>query len=60
MAASLSLAVDFADKESRSAYFEWLEDRVLRAIRSLDPDAYQKLIEQLKGLIVNAAGADGE
>jgi hypothetical protein len=60
MAASLSLAVDFADRESRSAYFEWLEDRVLRAIRSLDPDAYQRLIEQLKSLIVNAAGADGE
>jgi hypothetical protein len=60
MTASLALAIELSDSESRAAYFEWLEDRVLKAIRTLDPDAYRGIAEQVKNYIVSGVGDDGQ
>jgi precorrin-4 methylase len=56
MVVSLAMAIELDDKQVRAAYFDWLEDRVLKRIRSLDPQIYHAVMEQAKALIV--AGAD--
>jgi hypothetical protein len=54
------LAIELSDNASRAAYFEWLEDRVLKAIRTLDPDAYRGIVEQVKNYIVSGVDDDGQ
>lgn len=56
----LALPTIFGERESRQAYWTWLDERVLNRIRRLDPSRYEAIVEHVKLFILklSAAGDD--
>jgi hypothetical protein len=60
MTAGLMLPIELSDVELRGAYNEWLDERILGPIRTLEPERYQGVIEHVRSLILNIARNDNE
>lgn len=57
MTASLALPLELTDAADRSAYNDWLEKRLLEALRATAPDHYAAMVEYVKTLILGVGEA---
>ncbi|HVY82725.1 MAG TPA: SMEK domain-containing protein [Steroidobacteraceae bacterium] len=60
MTASLMLPIELTQANVRQAYNEWLEQRILGPMRTLEPERYQEAVSYLKSLILSIARNDDE
>lgn len=58
--AGLALPTNLGDRDSRLAYWEWLDKRVLNRIRRLNPSQYQAIVEQVKIFILKLSASSDD
>jgi len=56
--ADLALAIELPDRETRAAYFKWVEQRLVDPMRLFNPVGYDAVVERIRSYILDALKPD--